>query len=91
MVILCMDVKPGMEVACLTDVGRLRENNEDSCLYWEPQDKAEFLRKGRLAVIAEQSEVRAGQNEVRSGQMMEAIQRLARIADIHETRIRQLE
>lgn len=53
MVIHCMDVKPGMEVACLTDVGRQRENNEDSCLYWEPQDEAEFLRKGRLAVIAD--------------------------------------
>src|SRR5580693_9176949 len=53
MVIHCMDVKPGMEVACLTDVGRQRENNEDSCLYWEPQDKADFLRKGRLAVIAD--------------------------------------
>jgi serine/threonine protein phosphatase PrpC len=53
MVIHFMDVKPGMEVACLTDVGRQRENNEDSCLYWEPQDEAEFLRKGRLAVIAD--------------------------------------
>src|ERR1700722_5827606 len=53
MVIHCLDEKPGMEVACLTDVGRQRENNEDSCLYWEPQDKAEFLRKGRLAVIAD--------------------------------------
>jgi serine/threonine protein phosphatase PrpC len=53
MVIHCMDVKPGMEVACLTDVGRQRENNEDSCLYWEPQDEADFLRKGRLAVIAD--------------------------------------
>jgi PPM family protein phosphatase len=53
MVIHCMDVKPGVEVACLTDVGRQRENNEDSCLYWEPRDEAEFLRKGRLAVIAD--------------------------------------
>jgi serine/threonine protein phosphatase PrpC len=53
MVIHCMDAKPGMEVACLTDVGRQRENNEDSCLYWEPRDEAEFLRKGRLAVIAD--------------------------------------
>ena len=53
MVIHCMDVKPGVEVACLTDVGRQRENNEDSCLYWEPQDEAEFRRKGRLAVIAD--------------------------------------
>src|ERR1700683_3546337 len=53
MVIHCMEVKPGMEVACLTDVGRQRENNEDSCLYWEPQDEADFFRKGRLAVIAD--------------------------------------
>jgi serine/threonine protein phosphatase PrpC len=53
MVIHCMDVKPGVEVACLTDVGRQRENNEDSCLYWEPLDDAEFHRKGRLAVIAD--------------------------------------
>lgn len=53
MVIHCVEVKPGIEVACLTDVGRQRENNEDSCLYWEPQDEREFRRKGRLAVIAD--------------------------------------
>ncbi len=39
-------------MACLTDVGRQRENNEDSYLYWEA-DEAEFPRKGRLAVIAD--------------------------------------
>jgi protein phosphatase len=53
MVIHCMNVKPGVEVACLSDVGRQRENNEDSCLYWEPQDEKEFRRKGRLAIIAD--------------------------------------
>jgi PPM family protein phosphatase len=42
-----------MEVAILTDVGRVRENNEDSYLYWEAEDEEEFRRKGRLAVIAD--------------------------------------
>jgi hypothetical protein len=51
-------------------------------LHLSQSDTSEKIR--HLAVIAEQ-------NEARAGQMMEAIQRLARIADIHETRIRQLE
>lgn len=42
-----------MEVAILTDVGRVRENNEDSYLYWEAEGDEEFRRKGRLAVIAD--------------------------------------
>jgi len=42
-----------MEVASLTDIGRVRQNNEDSCLYWEPEGEAEFRRKGRLAVVAD--------------------------------------
>jgi hypothetical protein len=37
-----------------------------------------------LAIIAEQ-------NEVRAGEMMDSIKRLARIADIHENRIARLE
>lgn len=48
-----MIVKPGVEVASLSDVGCQRENNEDSYLYWEPADDGEFRRKGRLAVIAD--------------------------------------
>ncbi len=48
-----MNVKPGIEVAGLTDVGCQRENNEDSYLYWEPSGEQEFERKGRLAVIAD--------------------------------------
>jgi protein phosphatase len=47
------NIKPGIEMASLTDVGRQRENNEDSYLYWEPQPEDEFRRKGRLAVIAD--------------------------------------
>ncbi len=48
-----MNVKPGIEVAGLSDVGCQRENNEDSYLYWEPAGDEEFQRKGRLAVIAD--------------------------------------
>ena len=49
----CMNVRAGVEVANLTDVGCQRENNEDSYLYWEPASDEEFQRKGRLAVIAD--------------------------------------
>ena len=49
----CMNAKPGVEVAGLTDVGCQRENNEDSFLYWEPASDEDFQRKGRLAVIAD--------------------------------------
>ena len=45
--------RPGIEVAGLTDVGRQRENNEDSYLYWEAPTDADFSRKGRLAIIAD--------------------------------------
>lgn len=48
-----MTARPGVEVACLSDVGLQRANNEDSCLYWEPEDDAEFQQKGRLGVIAD--------------------------------------
>jgi PPM family protein phosphatase len=48
-----MNVKPGVEVAGLTDIGCQRENNEDSYLYWEPAGQREFERKGRLAIIAD--------------------------------------
>jgi PPM family protein phosphatase len=49
----CVRVKPGIEVAILSDIGCQRSNNEDSYLYWEPADDLEFQRKGRLAVIAD--------------------------------------
>jgi serine/threonine protein phosphatase PrpC len=53
MAVDCTKTKPGIEMASLTDVGRQRENNEDSYLYWEPDSDEEFCRKGRLAVIAD--------------------------------------
>jgi len=48
-----MNVKPGLEVAGLSDVGCQRENNEDSYLYWEPATDRELQSKGRLAVSAD--------------------------------------
>ena len=45
--------RPGIEVASLSDVGRQRENNEDSYLYWEPDSEEELRNKGRLAIIAD--------------------------------------
>jgi protein phosphatase len=53
MLIENMNVKPGIEVAGLSDVGCQRDNNEDSYLYWEPSGDSDFQRKGRLAVIAD--------------------------------------
>jgi len=46
-------VRPGVELAGLSDIGCQRETNEDSYLYWEPSDDHQFHRKGRLAVIAD--------------------------------------
>ena len=46
-------LKPGIEAASLTDIGRQRTNNEDSHLYWEPDSDEDFRRKGRLAVVAD--------------------------------------
>jgi PPM family protein phosphatase len=40
-------------VSVQSDIGCLRQNNEDSFGYWEPEDDQQFLRKGRLAVVAD--------------------------------------
>jgi protein phosphatase len=48
-----MRVRTGIEVSGQTDIGCLRKNNEDSLGYWEPEDDAEFQRKGRVAVVAD--------------------------------------
>jgi len=34
MAVDCMNARPGIEVASVSDVGCLRDNNEDSYLYW---------------------------------------------------------
>jgi PPM family protein phosphatase len=48
-----MSTRPGIEVASLSDLGCVRENNEDSYSYWEPASDADFAQKGRLAVVAD--------------------------------------
>jgi PPM family protein phosphatase len=44
---------PSVEVAGLSDVGCLRENNEDRYGYWEPRNEKQLKEKGCLAVIAD--------------------------------------
>jgi protein phosphatase len=53
MAVESINVRPGIELAYLTDVGRVRSNNEDSLAYWEPASDADFRRKGRLAIVAD--------------------------------------
>jgi len=48
-----MKIRPGLQLASLSDVGCQRENNEDSFAYWEPEDDSEFERLGRLAIVAD--------------------------------------
>src|SRR5271167_3894945 len=48
-----MKVRTGIEVSSQSDIGCVRKNNEDSFGYWEPEDDRQFLRKGRLAVVAD--------------------------------------
>jgi protein phosphatase len=48
-----MGIRPGIEMASLSDVGCQRSNNEDATSYWEPKTDDEFKRKGRLAVVAD--------------------------------------
>jgi serine/threonine protein phosphatase PrpC len=48
-----MKVRTGIEVSSQSDIGCVRHNNEDSFGYWEPEDDQQFLRKGRLAVVAD--------------------------------------
>jgi PPM family protein phosphatase len=46
-------MRPGIELAALSDIGCQRENNEDSYSYWEPAGDKEFQRQGRLITIAD--------------------------------------
>jgi serine/threonine protein phosphatase PrpC len=48
-----MRVRPGIELAGLSDVGCQRANNEDRYSYWEPADDQQFPQKGRLAIVAD--------------------------------------
>ena len=46
-------MRPGIELAALSDVGCQRENNEDTYSYWEPASDDAFKSKGRLISIAD--------------------------------------
>lgn len=46
-------IRPGIELANLTDIGFHRADNEDYYCYVEPDDDEVFERKGRLAVVAD--------------------------------------
>ena len=48
-----MRIRPGVELASMSDIGCQRENNEDHYAYWEPDSDDEFARKGRLAIVAD--------------------------------------
>jgi protein phosphatase len=48
-----MEIRPGIDLANLTDVGCERENNEDYYCYVEPEDEAIYSKRGRLAIIAD--------------------------------------
>lgn len=48
-----MEIRPGIELANLSDVGCKRSENEDYYCYAEPDSEEEFKKKGRLAVIAD--------------------------------------
>ena len=50
---MAFQVRPGVEVAALSDVGCHRENNEDRYAYWEPAGDDSFAQRGRLAILAD--------------------------------------
>jgi serine/threonine protein phosphatase PrpC len=48
-----MRMRPGIQLAGLSDVGCQRENNEDKLAYWEAPTDEEFERKGRIFSVAD--------------------------------------
>ncbi|MBA3916706.1 MAG: Stp1/IreP family PP2C-type Ser/Thr phosphatase [Acidobacteriales bacterium] len=48
-----MRMRPGIELATLSDIGCARDNNEDYAAYWEPEDDRAFTLKGRLLTVAD--------------------------------------
>ena len=48
-----MQVRPGIELASLSDIGCQRQENEDSYGYWEPESEEQFRQRGRLVIIAD--------------------------------------
>jgi protein phosphatase len=70
-----MRIRPGIELASMSDIGCQRENNEDRYAYWEPAADEEFARKGRLAIVADGMGGHEGGQEA-SRIAVEAIQKI---------------
>jgi protein phosphatase len=69
-----MVVRPGFELANLTDSGCVRERNEDYYCYFEPDDDREFRARGRLLVVADGMGGHEG-GQVASGIAVEVVRR----------------
>jgi len=67
-----MIVRPGFELANLTDPGCVRERNEDYYCYFEPDDDAVFSVRGRLIVVADGMGGHEG-GEIASGIAIETV------------------
>ena len=67
-----MIVRPGIELANLTDRGCVRERNEDYYCYFEPDDDAVFGARGRLIVVADGMGGHEG-GEIASGIAIETV------------------
>lgn len=48
-----MNIRPGIVLASLSDIGCQREENEDSFCHAEPESDEEFLKRGRLVAVAD--------------------------------------
>lgn len=70
-----MVIRPGIELANLTDTGLVRTANEDYYCYMEPDDDELFRVKGRLAVVADGMGGHIG-GQVASGIAVDTIRRV---------------
>src|SRR5438552_17099233 len=48
-----MRIRPGIDLAALSDIGCERENNEDRYSYWVPASDQQFRQKGLLHLLAD--------------------------------------
>ncbi|HEX4228682.1 MAG TPA: Stp1/IreP family PP2C-type Ser/Thr phosphatase [Bryobacteraceae bacterium] len=67
-----MKIRSDVELANLTDVGCERSENEDYYCYVEPEEEEQFLRRGRLAVVADGMGGHSG-GQIASGLAVDAL------------------
>jgi protein phosphatase len=70
-----MVIRPGIELANLSDTGMVRTENEDYYCYAEPDDDQVFRVKGRLAVVADGMGGHIG-GQVASGLAVDTLKRV---------------